>query len=186
MGVNVEQIHANWLDEMVDFSWRFMAGHHKVGACEAVIVESVPESNNSYRARSVFLLPYGSDRLIFHMARFSRCSLCEPDLEGFNVQSLPEALFCLQSILLASFPKNVETSFFRAHDGALGAGEMDDESAYRGPHVAFAGIGIMLMNACRQTFSPLAPDSEIVKLADQKFLCVFNKRILPTRIFKKQ
>ena len=185
MGVNVEQIHSLWLDEMVSFSWHFMAKRHQVGACEAAIIESVPDSNNSYRARSIFLLPYGSDRLIFHMARFAHCSLCEPEPVG--VDTIPDALFCLQSVLLASFPMNTATGIFRAHDGALGVDEMDNPAClYRAQHVAFAGVGIMLMNVCRQTFSPLAPNSEIVKLCDQKFLGVFDKRILPNRIIKKR
>jgi hypothetical protein len=165
---------------MADFSWLYMAKKHGAGACEAAIVESVKESNNSYRARSIFLLPYGSDKLVFRMSRFAHCSLCEP--EPIGIDFIPDALFCLQGLLLASFPKNTATGVFRAHDGALGAGDMDDPDALnRGPDVAFAGIGIMIMNACRQTFSPLAPDNEVVKLSDQKFLCVFDKRILKTK-----
>jgi len=172
--VNVEQLHSIWLDSIVDFSQNYLATKYGNKNCEAHIVSSVVETNNSYQSLKNFNLPYGSAQIIMHMARFCKCTLCEPDdILGCEMKTFPEATFCLPSLLSAAFPKNVNTGIFRPHDGSLDAGDLDNPSSvFRHPHIAFSGIGIILMNECREILSPLATDSEVIRLADCHFLCL--------------
>lgn len=173
--INVEELHAKWLDEMVEFAWQYMVDKHGPVSCQAHILELASEEEFVFESKGVFDLPPGAGLLCLFMARFARCTFTPDRLVGLSVEELPEAMFCLNNLLQAAFPRNVSTGVFKAHDGAVGVGAVDDpEFRHRFPHVAFAGIGILMMQNVRRILSPLATDADVVKLTDGKFLAIIE------------
>lgn len=174
MIANLEEIHARWLDEMVDFAQKYMVERHGNKPMRAAILE-IPNDDFVFHCLGTFNIPAETDRLILHMARFCRCTFGKPDaIIGLdNIKELPEPTFCLNSLLIAGFPKNLSTDIFRNHDGGIGGGDIGDpKAAFRSAHIAFAGLGIILMNESRKILSPNfpSPNSQVLKMADGKFI----------------
>lgn len=177
MFINVEELHARWLEEMRDFAWEYQGKKHGVGMCHGLIFQPDDDNDSSefiFKARGVFDLPKGSSNLCLYMARFAKCSLPLDQMIGSAIKELPEATFCLQSILQAAFPRNVETGIFKPYDGALGSEIDDPESVSRHAHNAFAGLGVIIMEAARAHLAELATDSDIMKKADGMFLSIIE------------
>lgn len=180
MLVNVEKWHHVWLEEMSKFSWDYLSKKHGPTASNAVILTLEPDCAveddcsdcDIVRSRRAFELPPRAGTLIMHMARFAKSSLSQPyKIEGANFQELPENTFCLKSLLQASFPKDLDTGFFKHYDGSTTIGNAP-EGLYRAPHVAFSGIGIILMQNARMAFDPMLPDEDVIFEADGSFLVV--------------
>lgn len=178
MIVNVEACHARWLAEMREFSWEYLGKMHGTKNCLAAIIEIPPEAEELvYVAKYVFSLPAGSDLLALQMARFAKCSDDGGELLGVEnlAKALPEATFCLNSLLLAAFPRNTRTGVIKMHDGAAGIGRPEPEHyKERGPHVAFAGVGVIMMEKVRDYLAPLATDDNVTMLANSKYIAIFG------------
>ena len=179
MHINVEELHSRWLDEMHAFAWAYLTQKHGIKPSTAAIVELLEEDNYIFDTKAVFNLPAGAGNLILHMARFSRCTFGTPDeIRGFpkRVDVLPEPTVCLLSLIEASFPKNTETDVFKAHDGAVCVGDlMHPDDAFRAAHVAFSGLGVILMQEVRKHLSPLSTNDEIKKMCNGKFLSIYQE-----------
>jgi hypothetical protein len=180
MIVNLEEIHSNWLDGMATFCKNYLVEKHgKELAIGAVLELAEGEEGYVFNCLGAFDLPSGSSRLIMHMARFTKCSFCPPDevrgCDFYDFDEFPDTTFCLGSLLSSAFPKTIETDCFKAHDGAIDVGETKNpKTAFRRPHVAFSGLGIILIEELRSILDPLAPNADVIKLADKKYLCVFE------------
>ena len=176
MQINVEELHAKWLAEMVSFSWHYLSIRHGPLPCRGAILGIVEGNEFIFETKGIFDLPPSSGTLILHMARFCRCTFGRPEaILGLDVEELPEPTFCLSSLLAAAFPRNILTGAFRGHDGGTAIGDLGDpHAAFRSAHVAFSGLGIIFMDKTRQILGPLAPDSEIVSLADGNFLTIID------------
>lgn len=179
MNVNVEELHGRWLDEMAEFAREFMKRQYAGAKPEQAAIVTLSHKNEYiFETLGIFDLPPGSGDIILLMARFCRCTLSPPEavigLPGFTEQ-LPEPVFCLNSLLMAAFPKNTATGVFKGHDCAICVGDLGDpEGAFRSGHVAFGGLGVILMNETRKILNPLAPDADVIKLADDHFLCIMR------------
>lgn len=175
-----EELHSRWLKQLSDFAWLRMSGKLE---CRA-IVASLPEGEDFlFESKGEFPLPWASDLLIMTMALFSKCTFLK--CEGIKVgpETVPaRPIFCLSSLLQASFPKNVVTDRFKAHDGA-DVLELDETFADRNnwrscekyDHVAFAGLGVIMMNEVRKILNPASSDAEIIRMSDEHFLCVVQQ-----------
>lgn len=176
--VNVELLHERWLGEMASYATDYLGKRHGYKTSTAAVMTMVATDEFAFETLGTFNLPAGAGRLMLHMARFCRCTFGRPErIIGLPVvlDELPEPTFCLTSLLMASFPKNTETGYFKAHDCAMAVGDLGDpESAFRSGHIAFAGLGVMIMNASRKILSPIAPDSEVIKLGNEKYLSIIE------------
>jgi len=186
MLINIEEFHARCLNEIVNFSQNFMREKFGDGECWGVLTKpsddekednilSLFEEGDTVFSCDVIgkiKLPKGSDKLINHMALFCKSTLSHiTKINGIDWNKLPENTYCLSSLLQASFPKNVVTGVFKAHDGALSIGDVGYPD-FRGIHVAFSGIGIILLDETRKILAPLAPDAEIVNMTEEVFLSI--------------
>jgi hypothetical protein len=184
MLINIEEFHARCLFETVSFSWKFMEEKFGNGECWGILTKPSDDEKEDvlslFEEETIFScdvigkikLPYGSDRLINTMALFSKATLSHiTKVNGMDWEKLPQNTFCLSSLLQAGFPKNVLTGIFKAHDGAFSIGDQNYPD-FQGNHVAFSGIGIILMNETRKILSPLSPDSEIVAMTEEVFLSI--------------
>ncbi len=178
MIVNVEELHSRWLSEFAQFAEEYLAKRHGDKKDIGAIMALVPTDEFAFECIGQFNLPAGAGRLILHMARFCRSTFGAVEyLKGLDpeIKELPEPTFCLNSLLLAGFPKNTETGFFKGHDCSIAAGDLGDpDCAFRTAHVAFAGLGVIIMNETRNILSPLSTDNEIIKLADGKYLSIIE------------
>lgn len=182
MNINVEKIHSRWMNEMSSFAWQYMRKRHPKTRSEAVITylpsdEELKIYGPSLAVKGKFELPPGSGSHIMQMALFAKATFFELDgIRGLEdeVVKLPETMFCLHSVLIAAFPKNLETDTFRPIDAA--DFDFEDPSLDRNhPFNAFAGIGLILMDETRKILSPMSPDADVTKMADGLFLSVFDK-----------
>jgi len=181
MHINVEKIHSRWLNDLSSFAVSYLrkrGGKEQEGAVIHLPADPELKEYGPYlKANGKFSLPPGSGDLILEMARFSKCTFKEVlgvrnlGEEPINV---PEKMFCLHSLLLASFPKNIETNTFKAHDGA----DFDPEDVgltSHHPYNAFCGLGVILLNETRKILSPISPDAEIMTMADGLFFGILEK-----------
>lgn len=179
LNINVEELHSRWLDEMQAFSWAYLTKKYGLKPTTAVIVQLTEDDHYVFETKAFFNLPAGADKLILHMARYARCTFGTPDeIRGFpkKVDVLPEPTLCLHSLLEASFPKNTETDVFKAHDGAISVGDlMHPDEVFRSAHIAFAGLGVILMQEIRKNLSPLSTNDEIKKMVNGKFLSIYSE-----------
>jgi hypothetical protein len=180
MLVNVEELHARWLSEYIEYTKKYLSIRHGPKNDIAAIMTLVPTDEFAFQSLGAFNLPAGAGRLILHMARFCRSTFSQPEyIRGLapDTKELPEPTFCLNSLLTASFPINTETRVFKGHDCAIATGDLGEpDSAFRSAHIAFAGLGVILMNESRKILSPLSTDNEIVKLADSKYLSIIENK----------
>ena len=184
--INVEEFHAHCLNEIVSFSKKYMEELYGKEKCFGLLIKAsdMDDSVDFFDEDEEFScdiigkikLPHGTDKLINQMALFCRATLSHiTKVNNTSWTSLPKNTYALNSLLQSGFPKNVKTGVFKAHDGALSIGEIDEPSDFRAIHVAFSGIGIILMNETRKILSPMSPDSEVVDMAEELFLSISNE-----------
>lgn len=177
MRINVDGLHSRWLGEMSEFAMQYLTEKHGSAPTKGAVVKLTDDSEDFiFETEGTLVLPPGTGILCLHMARFCRSSFGRPEgIVGLDIEEFPEPTFCLSSLLRASYPRNTETGVFHGHDGALGVGDLDDpESAFRAAHVAFSGVGVLLMDGVRALLSPLAPDAQIIKIANGKYITILD------------
>lgn len=193
MFVNKDRFHTEWLEEMADFAWKHLRNKAALPSlagglfktreeAEAVLAARKKEAQDQMKSVGTiwkfredndfvlekhgdFDLPPDSAKTVQNMARFCQCSMSRCDsIEGWAGEKIPKPMFCLHSLLQAAFPKDVDSGFFKANDCAIAPEGTDD---VRADYVAFGGLGVILMNTCRQLFGPLLTDAEILRKAGQ-------------------
>lgn len=175
--MSIEGLSSQWLDELESYTWKYLSRKHGTKKATAAIISLEDVAGDiGFRADGIFELPSGSGTLALYMARFCvRTFISNPVIYGLNIETLPEATFCLPSFLLAAYPKNIETGRFRDHNCGECAGDVTgDEKYFSPPHAAFAGLGIMMMSVTRQILDPMASDQETIKIADERFLAIID------------
>lgn len=182
MYVNVEKLHSRWMTDMTSLAWKFGQGRFPKTRSEGSIVYMPSEEDMeifgpSLAPKGRFPLPSGSGAHILEMARFATCTFFEidgiRDLEE-KIIPLPPTLFCLNSVLLAAFPKYLGSDMFKPTDAADYEPE-DPEYVRFHSFNAFAGLGFILMNETRKILSPMSPDKEVTEMSEGLFLCVLDK-----------
>jgi hypothetical protein len=163
MFVNKDRYHTEWLEEMATFAWKYSGKAPKsVGTIWKFRYDDfddfVLENNGE------FDLPAGSAKMVLEMARFCQHTVLPCDAEEWAEKKVPSLMFSLHDLLQAAFPKDVESGFFKANDCALAPEDVGDD---RARCAAFGGLGVILMNACRQLFGPLLTDAEMLKKVGQ-------------------
>jgi hypothetical protein len=169
----IENLHAQWLDEMAKLAWRH--GNASKPRSEAHLWRIALEDEFILEHVGSFGLPNGSAAMCVEMAFFAHATLSDPDeIRGIDLDQVPEPTFCLHSLLWAAFPKNIDTDVFKGNDCAISVADLPDEGQFRSAHAAFGGLGVILMENCRRFIEPLAPDAEILKLSDGMFISVVD------------
>lgn len=171
--VNKEYLHSRWLSEIKDFAKGYFEEKFGKGTCLAAIITTPETDEFVFRVASEMSLPKGSGALIAKMARFCKCSFDGADgIVGFS-DGIPDATFCLHSLLAAAYPKDVHTGIFKATDGAIGPDEAEMRiSGDKADHVAFSGLGVILMQKSREVLGEMLPDEDVVTKAHDHFLAI--------------
>lgn len=182
---NKDQLHEIWLDDYVRFATQYLGAKHELKPPERAILFVDHADNNlfEFEALHEFALPAGSGTLALFHARFSQVILPyhEPDriLNTHSMKRFPRTTFCLSSLLSASFPRNPKTQIFkRTIAGTMVLSLSEDAIAERPEsvlsHVAFAGLGTMLMKRTRELLFPLATDQETIDKADGYYISMIE------------
>jgi len=90
--------------------------------------------------------------------------------------------FSLSSLLLASFPRTVSDSKFKKTTGGMLIGLTNEAQSLPGDvclHAIFSGLGVLLMDLCREAISPFSTDEDMIKLTSEMFL-VFTNEVIQT------
>lgn len=146
---------------------------------EVAWVLQMTDDEDAYvmRAVSTLSLPKGSGELMEEMAKFSLIAPLSPefviDPTGKHViwDALPKHSFCMRELTLSAYPRSLEDNVFkftRGGDAVLDVEELHTEICDDGPfpdeelqkHVAFAGLGVILLDAIRhsKSFTPSSDD----------------------------
>lgn len=169
--INYEAWHATWLKNMSDFCWAHLSKKNAKHSPSFLV--TMKDDESGYHKIGDIDLPPGSGDLIISMAKFSRCSFdWDDDMEGTFMYNFPKATFDLAPLLSAAFPKDLSLGRFKANDASAPWREV--EKPEDADFIAFGGLGVILMNACRQKLSPLASDAEIVRMSYDHFLCILG------------
>ena len=173
MFVNKEYLHDRWIGEIKDFSLDYFEKKFGNGISDAAIVTSPETDEFIFSVVKKLFLPMGSSTLIMKMALFCKCSFDDAEgIVGFS-DGIPEATFCLHSLLMSAYPKDVHTGIFKATDGAIGPDEAEMRiSGDKADHVAFSGLGVILMQKSREVLGEMLPDEDVVTKAHDHFLAI--------------
>ena len=173
MLVNKEYLHSRWLGEIRDFALKYFKERFGGGTCRAAIIATPRTDEFVFNVVREMDMPMGSDFLITMMARFCKCSFDGADgIVGF-CDGIPDATFCLHSLLMAAYPRDVYTGIFKDTDGALGPEEVGpNPSEEKAEHVAFAGLGVIVMQGARNAFGEMLPDEKVVEMSHDHFLAI--------------
>jgi hypothetical protein len=172
--LSLDEWHETWLAEMSCLTWGYMS-KKSATPCKGHVLSLIGDDLD-FECNGIIDLPPGSGKLIQKMAGFSQCTLFKPrSIQKSDLKDFPQNTFCLNSLLLAAFPKNSVTNVFKAHDCAVSVGALPSpEGGFRVQYCVFGGLGVILMAECRRMLSPLAPDQDIINLVDGKFLSVIE------------
>jgi len=175
--MSAEAFHTACLDEMAGFAWRYMERQHGPGRSRGILWRFQSDNDFIIESDGSFELPAGSGGLTSRMARFSRATISKPtEIVNYSGEFLPEPVFSLQSVLQAAYPVNCDSNVFRNHDAGLAAGEpFSEEGALRTAHVAFGGLGVILMIQCRMIFGALMSNSEVIAKAENYWISILDK-----------
>jgi hypothetical protein len=182
MKTNAEMLHAMWLDQYDKFARAYLEKKGGPGVEKAIVFGYGPGSEKTisldemleygvdeedfYKAVATIDLPAGSSDLILEMAKFSQADL----IPAHGVSVREDRVFHLESLIVAAYPKHIDTGQFKGSCGGMVLdGELPDDSPFE-PHVAFAGLGVILMRGCRQSVSPLGSDEEVCRMTRELWL----------------
>lgn len=184
MKTNTEMLHAMWLGQYREYCRKHLASNYGASTEEAIIFGYGPGSearvsfedlmyggdapiDDFYEVKASFRLPRGSFHLMYEMAKSCQASLLEVPISGVNF--VMNRFFNLEAILCAAYPKNLDTGRFKGTIGGmlLDAVEVDDDTA---PHVAFAGLGAILMDECRKGIMAHGSDEEVCEMSRELWL----------------
>lgn len=173
--LNREHLHNQWLNCTENFAIDYFTKKYGEGKEQSFLITSISSQKVciDFKVHKKILLPKGSSAIIMKMARFSQCRFWPDIVSGMDGEKIPKTTFCLKSLLLASYPRDVENGCFKAHDGAAIIGDEDISlnHAYA-KHVAFSGLGIILLRETRTFFDCFLDDNEVVRRANEHFLAI--------------
>lgn len=172
-----EAFQTKCLDEMTGFAWKYQANRYGPFNATAILWRFQNENEFVLESDGKFDVPPKSGNLALNMARFARATLGKPvRIEGYRGDFIPEPVFSLQALLYAAFPVNCETSKFRWHDAGLAAGEpLSPEGQLRAAHIAFGGLGNIIMGQCRTAFGELLSNVEVLAKAESYWISIIDE-----------
>ena len=121
--------------------------------------------------------------LVRPMARFTKSSVWgSPVFDGLNSHqnnSVKDNVFCFNTLLNASYPKNAKTGVFRGNDGPSMLFEVRDNEVHlnQAPYCAFAGLGVMFYNAFKRAVDPeskLTDEELVIEKTNEVFIGIIE------------
>jgi len=190
------QAHARWLKESKEAACNILKNSYGDSFLQAYIIgpkrvstadyETELEKQleaEEYTGKAILKLPIGSIQVFLAMARFTQVAIEIPIILNKNyLEKLPVYSFSLSSLLLASYPRSVSDSKFKKTTGGMLIGLTNEAQKLPGAvclHAIFSGLGVLLMDLCREEISPFSTDEDMIKLTFEMFL-VFTDEIIQT------
>jgi len=190
------QAHAQWLKESKEMACNILKTSYGDAVLQAYIIgpKRVSAADHEtelereleaeeYTGKGVLKLPIGSIQVFLAMARFTQIAIEVPIILNKNyLERLPMYSFSLSSLLLASFPRTVADSKFKKTTGGMLIGLTNEAQKLPGDvclHAIFSGLGVLLMDLCREAISPFSTDEDMIKLTSEMFL-IFTNEVIQT------
>lgn len=177
--INVEYFHERCYENYIQTAMDFF-GPKTTDAAIVCLADESCEINEideiediEYNCIGKFRIPEKSGYLISEMAKFSLSTIsCPGKIEGLDLIDFPKHIFCLKSVLQSGVPKDTKKGIFKINNGGLLLLSTDADTDEEKKHIAFAGLGIIIMKAARQIISPMSTDDEIIDLSFEKYLII--------------
>lgn len=173
--MNIDKLHSDWMERYKDRSRAILgpdtAKAYVVTYCDSQIVDPVTGRDCEYSYVGEMMLPTMSARVCLAAAKFSQSSLINPPaISGLEIGEFTEFTFNLRSLLLASFPRDVQKDKFKGDNVGMYVlvepTNLGDVKLF----VALGGFGVLLMEKCRALLDDSATDEEILVLCEDKYL----------------
>lgn len=180
------QAHAQWMEEYKRYACQILVEGWGTGVQEAIIIApfihpieeemmdpaKIEDAPPTFHCKAKITMPEGSIQTILCMSRYTHVLLDFPiSVNGYDISRLPVYSFALSSLLESSFPRNVRSNKFKNTTGGMLAGlDVSPNNGTLALHKLFSGVGILLMEKCRQTLSPFGTDKDLIELTSEMFL----------------
>jgi hypothetical protein len=175
--INVEQLHSGWR-EAYKKEARLLLGGDVMRAAVISPAEEAEVGNCEYQCHGIIAIP-DCEMMIYDMAKFCQVTLLPPDgVRDLDLQEFPEATFCLDLLLFASLPANPKTGMFRGNGVGVLVLNLEDGTIENEDHwtAAFGGLGIILMEKCRELLDPLATNEQMLAMTEDKLLVILGEK----------
>jgi hypothetical protein len=178
--INVEGLHESWLQQYVAFAEDHLLS---MGKQEAVFVTDYLDSDGyDVEVKHRITVPSGAGAIClkYALAAQSYLSYMRPEhVINSSIQEFPASTFCLQLLLQASYPRNVNTGVFRRSVAgtlvlSMSDGELETSALETREHLVFAGIGVTLMKKFRSLVCPTASDAQAMSIANGYYVSFPN------------
>lgn len=195
MGINCEALHAEWLSGAERYCWSIGGQPSRAAIILPLSEEPIDqlpgfspeerllhaifeteEEKELYESLGVISLPNDAAELAHAMARHTLATPLPAKIRNLEGDFSYET-FCLGELLVAAFPRDTNNDIFKMNIGSLFIGGWSDDEDLGielrreyAMHRRFAGLGVILMNAVRQTLDGMLSDHEVVETTKSKEL----------------
>ena len=174
-----QEMHAKWIEAYRQLARNLLKdAYPKAHKCKAHILKFKDRAEDpnafSFVSTAEFQLPQMSDEVFCEMARYCQFILSFPlydEKKEIEYEIFPHRAFSLSHLLASSYPK--KDGIFKDTTGAMLMVDFEqffDEFPESVPHAIFCGLGVLLMDKCREIFDPLGTDEEIIKKTTEMIL----------------
>jgi len=175
--MNLDQAHSEWLERYKRIACHWLGGRNGVegsviNSSDELLSDPVIGEEFDYVYDGDLSLPPKSADICKMMALSSTATPMDPPrIKGLYLENFPLHVFNLRSLLLAAYPRDVKTDFFKGDNVGINIlADEDSMTEAQWSFASFGGLGIILMEECRMLINEALTDEEVVDACAERYL----------------